>query len=166
MPSDLLTSTATTRPHNPGQLPNGINDSVRLLTLLEQINTKIDEIGERVGTKPTHLRLTKTPQLALPLGEWSTTQGANWLQLQSGDGTQLARIPMEVVGQYPDVPKLLARAKMLYDVLSELLELFRMGGTTEANKLSAVFVKNDQPLNPTTVTTFINMLAVVNNTEQ
>ncbi len=166
MPSDLLKSTATSRPHNVAAGAEHQDNFTKLLVLVEQVNHKVTQLQERLGTTPTHINLTKTPTLHLPLGEWSTAQGANWLQLQSGDGTNLARIPLELATQYPDVPKLLARAKMLYDVLSELLELFRLGGTTEANKLSAVFVKNDQPQNPTTVTTFINMLAIVNNTEQ
>lgn len=166
MPSDLLTSTAVARTYSPSAVTTEQDSFAKFLRLLEQVNAKVEEIAERTGLRPTSVSLTKTPSLSLPLGEWSFSPGANWLQLSTGDGTNLARVPLELAEKYPDVPKLLERAKMSYDVLCELLELFRVGGTTETDKLSAVFVRNDKPLNPTTVTTFINMLAVVNDVER
>lgn len=166
MPSELLTSTAVSRPYKQAAVTTDQDNFSKFLRLLEQINGKVDEIMERTGLRPTSLSLTKTPTLHLPLGEWTIRPGANWLELVAGDDTKLARVPTELAEKYPDVQKLLRRSKMSYDMLCELLELFRMGGTTEANKLSAVFVRNDKPLNPTTVTTFINMLAVVNDVEK
>lgn len=166
MPSDLLTSSAITRQPPPTGVGTNHDAVAQLLALVRQIDAKMDEVQERVGLKQTTLSLTNTPHLHLPLGEWSISPGGNWLNVRAGDGTELARVPMEIETAYPDVLKLLSRAKMTYAVLCELLELFRLGGTTKADTLNAVFVMNDRPLNPTTVTTFINMLAVVNNVER
>jgi len=165
MPSDLLKSNAIERQQqetNPTAFGTGTDSLVKIVDLLQQINVKVDEVGERLGLRPTHISLTKTKDLRLPLGEWSISPGINWLQLDSGDGTHIARINNDTAAQYPDIPKILMRSKMLYDVLVELLNLFRKGGTTQANVLTAVFVTNDRPINPTEVATFINMLAILN----
>jgi hypothetical protein len=166
MPSELLTSSAITRPTGHAGVATDQNSLAQLIATVGQINAKLDEVHERLGLRETHISLTRTPQLRLPLGEWSIHPGENWLNLQALDGTKIARIPNEIDAAYPDVLKLLSRAKMMYDLLCELLELFRLGGTTKADTLTAVFVTNDRPMNPTTVTTFINMLAVVNDVDR
>ena len=159
MPSELLASTVASK--IPYQTANRISldGFAKLADMLIQLDGKVTELCERFGLCATELSYNRPSDMLLPWGEWFTKPGINWTELVAGDGTLLARIPLET--DYPDVAELLTRAKMLREVVCELIELFQRGGTKKANELSAIFLRNGQPITPTSTTTYINMLAAV-----
>ena len=118
---------------------------------LTEILRRMDCADERVFNRPRDLRI--------PWGEWFVVNGSVDQIIKTGEGKIVAKIPNG--DEYPDLIELLSRAKLMYEVLAELVSLFRKGGTRKANEMTALFVINDKPVAPTEVVTFYHMLVAL-----
>ena len=135
---------------------------INVMAKLDKLNQSMNEIKERLGLDHTNVGIQKT-SLHIPWSAWEVRHLEYGDEIIAWDNAEqhirLALLPNR--DEWPDVTKVLSKAKETYAVLEELIRLFQNSQTKKANDLSAVFLMNNRPLNPLTVSTFVAMVGAL-----
>jgi hypothetical protein len=138
--------------------------STLLVNRLQAVEAKLNHLIQHLDpvVRPCGVP-SAASRLAIPTEWWRLRDRGSQhvIEVDLQDGTK----PFRIAGilkddQYCDLPLLLMRSRQLYDIVIELLSMFRSGGY-DSPGMTAVFIRSGVAQNPLLVPTFIEMLAAV-----